>query len=89
MYGDHEHVMFAGLPGMRDRTIHLGGFSKDYAMTGWRIGYALGPTDILMGYEAGASISDPFSSHYGPGRCSMRDGRTDCRGLRGRDACLL
>ena len=48
VYGDHEHVMFAGLPGMRDRTIHLGGFSKDYAMTGWRIGYALGPTDILM-----------------------------------------
>lgn len=48
VYEDHEHVMFAGLPGMRDRTIHLGGFSKDYAMTGWRIGYALGPRDILM-----------------------------------------
>ncbi len=47
VYGTHRHVMFAGLPGMRDRTIHLGGFSKDYAMTGWRIGFALGPREIL------------------------------------------
>lgn len=47
VYGGHRHVMFAGLPGMRDRTIHLGGFSKDYAMTGWRIGFAMGPADIL------------------------------------------
>jgi aminotransferase len=39
--------MFAALPGMAERTIHLGGMSKDYAMTGWRIGYALGPDDLL------------------------------------------
>ncbi len=39
--------MFAGLPDMRERTIHLGGFSKDYAMTGWRIGFALGPREVL------------------------------------------
>lgn len=47
VYGDHRHVMFASLPGMRDRTIHLGGMSKDYAMTGWRVGYALGPADLV------------------------------------------
>jgi aminotransferase len=47
VYGDHRHVMFASLPGMASRTIHLGGMSKDYAMTGWRIGYALGPAEIL------------------------------------------
>ncbi len=47
VYGDHEHVMFASLPGMADRTVHLGGMSKDYAMTGWRIGYALGPADLI------------------------------------------
>ncbi len=47
VYADHQHVMFASLPGMADRTVHLGGMSKDYAMTGWRIGYALGPTDLL------------------------------------------
>ena len=47
VYGDHEHIMFAALPGMAERTIHLGGMSKDYAMTGWRIGYALGPDELL------------------------------------------
>jgi aminotransferase len=47
VYGDHRHVCFASLPGMRERTIHLGGMSKDYAMTGWRIGYACGSADLL------------------------------------------
>jgi aminotransferase len=47
VYGDHRHIMFAALPGMADRTVHLGGMSKDYAMTGWRIGYALGPEDLI------------------------------------------
>ncbi len=42
-----EHVCFAGLPGMRDRTILLGGFSKDYAMTGWRVGYVCANPEIL------------------------------------------
>ncbi|MGB8647336.1 MAG: aminotransferase class I/II-fold pyridoxal phosphate-dependent enzyme [Anaerolineae bacterium] len=42
-----EHVCFATLPGMRDRTILLGGFSKNYAMTGWRIGYACANPEIL------------------------------------------
>src|SRR5262245_57356305 len=41
-----RHVCFAGLPGMRERTITLGGFSKDYAMTGWRIGYAAAPAEL-------------------------------------------
>ncbi|MEZ4619932.1 MAG: pyridoxal phosphate-dependent aminotransferase [Caldilineaceae bacterium] len=36
VYGDHEHVMFAALPDMAERKVHLGGMSKDYAMTGWR-----------------------------------------------------
>ena len=42
-----QHTTFSSLPGMRDRTILIGGFSKDYAMTGWRLGFALGPADIL------------------------------------------
>jgi aminotransferase len=42
-----EHVCFATLPGMRERTILLGGFSKSYAMTGWRIGYAAAPPEVL------------------------------------------
>ncbi|HSH05636.1 MAG TPA: aminotransferase class I/II-fold pyridoxal phosphate-dependent enzyme [Anaerolineae bacterium] len=42
-----EHVCVPTLPGMRDRTILLGGFSKDYAMTGWRIGYVCASPDLL------------------------------------------
>jgi len=41
-----EHTCFASLPGMRDRTVLLGGFSKAYAMTGWRVGYVAAPTAI-------------------------------------------
>jgi aminotransferase len=41
------HTTFSSLPGMRDRTIIVGGFSKDYAMTGWRLGFVLAPPDIL------------------------------------------
>lgn len=47
VYGGHQHIMFAALPGMAERTIHLGGMSKDYAMTGWRIGYATGPAELI------------------------------------------
>ncbi|HSR48606.1 MAG TPA: aminotransferase class I/II-fold pyridoxal phosphate-dependent enzyme [Anaerolineales bacterium] len=47
VYGGHQHVCFASLPGMQPRTITLGGFSKDYAMTGWRIGYAAAPAPVL------------------------------------------
>ncbi|MBN1266222.1 MAG: aminotransferase class I/II-fold pyridoxal phosphate-dependent enzyme [Anaerolineales bacterium] len=47
VYDGHKHVCFASLPDMFERTITLGGFSKDYAMTGWRIGYAAAPEEIL------------------------------------------
>ncbi|MBC8273518.1 MAG: aminotransferase class I/II-fold pyridoxal phosphate-dependent enzyme [Chloroflexi bacterium] len=43
-----EHTCFASLPEMRDRTILLNGFSKAYAMTGWRIGYAAGTPEIIQ-----------------------------------------
>ena len=45
-YG-REHVSIASLPGMRERTILINGFSKAYAMTGWRLGYACGPKNII------------------------------------------
>jgi len=41
------HVCFSALPGMRNRTVLLGGFSKDYAMTGWRVGYVAANPEIL------------------------------------------
>jgi aminotransferase len=47
---DFQHVCFPSLdPDLKRRTVLLGGFSKDYAMTGWRIGYACGPADIIQG----------------------------------------
>jgi len=49
VYGGHQHVPISTLPGMRERTIMLGGFSKAYAMTGWRVGYACAPRDLLEG----------------------------------------
>ena len=49
VYGGHRHEAFSALPGMRERTILLGGFSKSYAMTGWRVGYACAPADLLEG----------------------------------------
>lgn len=42
-----EHVSVASLPGMKERTILINGFSKAYAMTGWRLGYACGPAEII------------------------------------------
>ena len=49
VYGGHRHEAFSALPGMRERTILLGGFSKAYAMTGWRVGYACAPAELLEG----------------------------------------
>ena len=47
IYDGMEHVSIASLPGMSDRTITVYSFSKTYAMTGWRVGYAVGPTPIM------------------------------------------
>ena len=49
VYGGHEHVAFSALPGMRERTILVNGFSKAYAMTGWRIGYVAAPAELMTG----------------------------------------
>jgi len=49
VYGGHRHVPISGLPGMHERTVLIGGFSKAYAMTGWRVGYACAPSDLLEG----------------------------------------
>ena len=49
VYGGHSHLPIASLPGMRERTVTIGGFSKAYAMTGWRVGYVCAPPDLLEG----------------------------------------
>ena len=51
LYDGEEHVSIATLPGMADRTIILDGFSKTFAMTGWRLGYAVVPTSLIQTYS--------------------------------------
>lgn len=45
---ENDHIAFASLEGMRNRTVMLGGFSKGFAMTGWRVGYACGPKEWIQ-----------------------------------------
>ena len=47
-YTTEGHVSIASLPGMRERTVYINGFSKSHAMTGWRLGYACGPEVIIQ-----------------------------------------
>lgn len=47
-YDGHRHVSIAGLPGMKDRTIIINGFSKAYSMTGWRVGYVAAPKPLAV-----------------------------------------
>ena len=47
LYDDAKHISIASLPGMKERTITLNGFSKAYSMTGWRLGYAACNEDIV------------------------------------------
>jgi aspartate aminotransferase len=47
LFGEARHVSLATLPGMAERTFTVNGFSKAYAMTGWRLGYVTGPTDVM------------------------------------------
>jgi aspartate aminotransferase len=44
---DHQHISIGSLPGMEDRTVTINGFSKAYAMTGWRLGYLAGPREVM------------------------------------------
>jgi aspartate aminotransferase len=64
-----EHVSIASLPGMRERTIILDGFSKTYAMTGWRLGYGLMPEELTEPVTRlmvnSASCTAAFTQHAG------------------------
>ena len=62
-----EHICFSALPGMRDRTVLLGGFSKDYAMPGWRVGYMCAHPDLMKAFikvHQYAVMSAPTISQY-------------------------
>ena len=66
-YGDEEFTSIASLPGMRERTVVVNGFSKAFAMTGWRLGYATGPARIvkqMMKVHQFAIMCPPTISQY-------------------------
>jgi aminotransferase len=61
------HTCFASLPGMKDRTVLLGGFSKAYAMTGWRLGWVCAPADLaeaVMKVHQYVMMSAPTAAQY-------------------------
>ena len=66
-YGLDRHVSIASLPGMAERTIVVNGFSKSYAMTGWRLGYAVGPVPlikVMTKIHQSCIMSAPTTSQY-------------------------
>lgn len=66
-YGLDRHVSIASLPGMAERTVVVNGFSKSYAMTGWRLGYAAGPAPlvkVMTKIHQSCIMSAPTTSQY-------------------------
>lgn len=79
-----EHVSIAALPGMKERTIMINGFSKAYAMTGWRLGYACGPEEIMkqmIKLHQFAIMCAPTTSQYAAVE-ALRNGDPDVAEMR-------
>ena len=79
-----DHVTIASIPGMKERTILINGFSKAYAMTGWRLGYACGPREIIeqmTKIHQFAIMCAPTTSQYAAVE-AMRNGDADVATMR-------
>lgn len=79
-----KHVSITELPGMRERTVLINGFSKAYAMTGWRLGYACGPAEIIQQMtkiHQFAIMCAPTTSQYAAVE-ALRNGDEDIAGMR-------
>lgn len=79
-----EHVSIAAIPGMRERTILINGFSKAYAMTGWRLGYACGPKAIIeqmVKIHQFAIMCAPTTSQYAAVE-ALKNGDNDVQEMR-------
>jgi aminotransferase len=82
VYGE-EHTCFASLPGMAERTILLGGFSKAYAMTGWRLGYVCAPeaiSEAMMKVHQYIMMSAPTAAQHAAIE-ALHSGEEDVRGM--------
>ena len=83
-YTGKPHVSIASLPGMKERTIVVNGFSKAYAMTGWRLGFACGPQEIIsqmVKIHQYAIMCAPTTSQYAAVE-ALRNGDDDVRMMR-------
>jgi len=83
-YGDASHVSITQLPGMWERTVRISGFSKAFAMTGWRLGYACAPAPILkqmLKLHQYAIMSAPTTAQYAAIE-AMRNGDEDVETMR-------
>lgn len=79
-----EHVSIAQIPGMQERTILINGFSKAYAMTGWRLGYACGPEEIItqmIKIHQFAIMCAPTTSQYAAVE-ALKNGDGDVKEMR-------
>ena len=77
-YGQ-KHVSIASLPGMKERTVYIGGFSKAFAMTGWRLGFACAPVemdDAMFKIHQYGMLCAPITSQYA-GIEALKDGFLD------------
>lgn len=83
-YGNEAHTSIASLPGMKERTIVINGFSKTYSMTGWRLGYALAPAEIISQMtklHQFAIMSAPTNSQYAAVE-ALKNGDADIEKMR-------
>ena len=83
-YTGKPHISIASLPGMKERTVVVNGFSKAYAMTGWRLGYACGPQEIIaqmVKIHQYAIMCAPTTSQYAAVE-ALRNGDDDVRMMR-------
>ena len=83
-YGEEPHTAFSALPGMQERTILVNGFSKSHSMTGWRMGYAAGPKEIISlmtKLHQFAIMSAPTMSQYAAIE-AMKNGDDDMEYMR-------
>jgi aminotransferase len=83
-YGDKPHISIAAIEGMKERTLMINGFSKAYAMTGWRLGYAVGPETLIkqmIKMHQFAIMCAPTTSQYAAIE-ALRNGDSDVEMMR-------
>ena len=92
VYDGRGHVSIASVPGMEDRTLVVNGFSRSYAMTGWRLGYLAGPAkivaEVLMIHQHSVTCAPSFIQKAAVAALAGPQGDLHSSAIRGRSAAL-